>query len=171
MRTLTATLLLVACGTADPDPDTDAATTVVDVSADSFRCITDMTPVRGFYVDNLLGDVDATVAVANDLRGNRFPPGSVVQLVPQEAMVKREPGFSPATNDWEFFFLQVSPEGTTIDTRGRSETVNAFGGNCFECHAPAADFDLICEQDNGCDPLPIGADAFATLQASDPRCR
>lgn len=165
-------LLLVACGTTDPPADTDEtdAVTTVAIGEDSFGCITDMTRVRGFYVDNLLGDVDATVAVANDLKGNTFPPGSVVQLVPQEAMVKREPGFSPETNDWEFFFLNVSADGTTIQTRGKTETINAFGGNCFSCHAPAAEYDLVCEQDHGCAALPIGADQFEALRQADPRC-
>src|SRR5262245_18881500 len=33
-----------------------------DIDAKSFRCITKMTPVRQFYVDNLQGHLDATVA-------------------------------------------------------------------------------------------------------------
>lgn len=169
-------LLLLACASTDADPvdtdtDPDGAAPELVVTEDDFRCITDMTPVRGFYVDNLLGDLDATLAVAKNLRGNRFPVGSVVQLVPQEAMVKREPGFNTLTHDWEFFFLQVNADGTTIQTRGATETENVFGGNCFACHAPAAEFDLICEQDNGCDSLPIGPDQFEALQANDPRCR
>lgn len=77
-----------------------------------------MTPVRGFYVDNLSGDLDATLAVANAADGGVYPPGSVVQLVPGEAMVKRAPGFSPVTNDWEFFELDTSPAGTEIRKRG-----------------------------------------------------
>jgi len=171
MRT-PALLLLAACGTSDPAQDTDErdVATPVTVDAGSFDCITDMTRVRGFHVDNLLGDLDATVAVAEDLQGNVFPPGSVVQLVPQEAMVKREPGFSPPTNDWEFFFLGVSGEGTTIDVRGTTETENVFGGNCFSCHAPAQEYDLICEQGHGCDDLPIGPDEFEAIRQADPRC-
>jgi hypothetical protein len=34
-----------------------------DIDAKSFRCITKMTHVRQFYVDNLLGNLDATLAV------------------------------------------------------------------------------------------------------------
>src|SRR2546421_11287772 len=33
-----------------------------DIDASSFRCITKMTPVRQFYVDNLQGNLDATLA-------------------------------------------------------------------------------------------------------------
>ena len=51
-----------------------------------------MTPVRQFYVDNLLGNLDGTLAAANAPEGAIYPPGSVVQLVPTEAMVKRETG-------------------------------------------------------------------------------
>jgi methylmalonyl-CoA mutase len=47
-----------------------------------------------------------------------YPPGTVIQLVPQEAMVKRESGFAPEANDWEFFFLNVDAEGTEIAARG-----------------------------------------------------
>jgi hypothetical protein len=60
------------------------------IDAKSFRCITEMTHVRQFYVDNLLGNLDATLAVANSATGGTYPPGSVIQLVPGEAMVKRD---------------------------------------------------------------------------------
>lgn len=84
--------------------------------------------------------------------------------------IKRRRGFSPATNDWEFFFLNVSAQ-STIQTRGAAETQNAFGGNCFDCHVKAeAKWDLICEQTHGCDPLPIGADTIQQIQDGDPRC-
>ena len=67
------------------------------IDAKSFRCITEMTHVRQFYVDNLLGNLDATLAVANSPTGGTYPPGSVIQLVPGEAMVKRHKGFNAVT--------------------------------------------------------------------------
>ncbi len=72
------------------------------IDAKSFRCITKMTRVRHFYVDNLRGNLAATVAAANSKVGAVYPPGSVIQLVPGEAMVKREKGFNATTHDWEF---------------------------------------------------------------------
>ena len=63
-----------------------------EVTNETFRCLNDMTPVRHFYVDNLLGNVAETVAVANSANGGTYPEGAVVQLVPAEAMVKREAG-------------------------------------------------------------------------------
>jgi hypothetical protein len=157
---------------ADPAPgSTAAAATAVVVDDSTFQCIREMTPVRQFYVDNLLGDTAGTLAAANAPKGAIYPPGSVVQLVPTEAMVKRETGFSPATGDWEFFELEVSEQGTSIGKRGFAEVNNRFGKNCFACHAPARDpWDFICETDHGCEPIPIDHKMTGALQRSDPRC-
>ena len=89
----------------------------------------DMQPIRGFYVDNLIeGKLDQTVAVAEAGQG-QYPPGSVVQLVPGEVMVKHPKGYSEVTKDWEFFELEVSPEGTTIGKRGvRSNRLHSRRG-------------------------------------------
>ena len=138
--------------------------------AGDFRNLHTMTKVRDFYIDNRLGHLDQALAVANSPTGGVYPVGTIIQLVPQEAMVKREKGFSPTTRDWEFFFLSVSPDGTVIDKRGTSDVVNRFGGNCASCHQAAAPrFDGVCEQDHGCAPLPIGPDVFHAIQESDPR--
>ncbi|TXS95203.1 hypothetical protein FV139_04695 [Parahaliea maris] len=142
-----------------------------EISAETFDCIRDMTPVRGFFVDNLAGNLDATLQVANSPEGGRYPEGSVVQLVPTEVMVKRETGFSPATNDWEFFELEVSPEGSKITARGFVDVVNRFGGNCFACHVKAEpQWDLVCEQGHGCDPIPLTPTMLRAIQKTDPRC-
>ncbi len=138
--------------------------------ASDFRNLHSMTKVRGFYIDNRLGHLKQALAVANSPRGGVYPVGTIIQLVPQEAMVKREKGFSPATRDWEFFFLSVSPSGTEIQTRGTADVVNRFGGNCASCHQGAeARFDGVCEKDHGCAPLPIGDDVFHAIQEADPR--
>src|SRR5215468_1895219 len=105
-----------------------ASGNALDVDAKSFRCITKMTPVRQFYVDNLQGNLDATLAATNSTTGTMYPPGSLIQLIPSEAMVKRDKGFNSATHDWEFFELDVSKDGTEIRKRGFAEVVNRFGG-------------------------------------------
>ena len=89
-----------------------------NIDAKSFHCITEMAQVRQFYVDNLLGNLDATLVVANSATGGTYPAGSVIQLIPGEAMVKREQGSNSATHDWEFFQLDVSKDGTKIQKRG-----------------------------------------------------
>jgi hypothetical protein len=148
-----------------------AAETTQTIDASSFKCIRDLTAVGDFYVDNLHGDVAATVQVASSKNGGIYPPGSVVQLVPTEVMVKREAGFNAATRDWEFFELEVSAEGTGISARGLTETVNRFGGNCFACHIQARpEWDLICGKDHGCDPIPLTPIMITAIQKTDPRC-
>ncbi len=143
----------------------------VNVDDSTFRCVRKMTPVRHFYVDNLLGNIADTLAAANAPNGAVYPAGSVVQLVPTEAMVKREAGFNPATGDWEFFELEVSATGTRIVKRGFAEVNNRFGKNCFGCHAPARDpWDFVCETNHGCEPIPIDRQMTGALQRSDPRC-
>jgi hypothetical protein len=141
------------------------------IDADSFLCLSEMMAVRHFFVDNLLGDLDATIEVAQSTDGGVYPPGSVVQLVPTEVMVKHRPGWNAATRDWEFFELDVSAGGSSIRNRGFVDVVNKFGGNCFGCHIKAeAKYDLICELEHGCDPIPITREVIAGIQAADPRC-
>ena len=160
-------LLAMVCAQAQ----TETSRRPVNVDDRSFRCMRQMTPVRHFYVDNLLGDVAATLAAANAPKGAIYPEGSVVQLVPTEVMVKRERGFSPATGDWEFFELVVNESGSKIAKRGYSEVNNRFGKNCFACHVPArVPWDFICESGHGCEPIPIDRAMTGALQRSDPRC-
>jgi hypothetical protein len=150
---------------------TTAAVEDIVLEADDFVRLQDMTPVRGFFVDNRLGHLDEALAVANDTEGaGAYPVGTIIQLIPQEAMVKRAPGFDARSNDWEFFSLSVSESGTEILSRGGAEVINQFGGSCADCHAAAEpQFDFVCEDDHGCEPLPIGDDVIRSVQASDPR--
>src|SRR3984957_3518846 len=97
------TFLLIAVSAQAADNTSEPQVKVDDTS---FKCITDMTPVRHFYVDNLLGNVDGTVAVAKADRGD-YPEGSVLQLMPNEVMIKQQKGFNPDTRDWEFFYIDV----------------------------------------------------------------
>jgi hypothetical protein len=172
----------VGCSSGDDD-DGDASgttgttdTTAVEdvvVDASDFKPLAEMTRVRGFFVDNVAGDLDGTLVVANDSEGGTYPVGTVIQLIPQEAMIKRAPGFDPGSNDWEFFTLDVTAAGTTIVTRGGSEVINRFSGtSCAGCHSAAEpQFDFVCEDDHGCAPLPVGDDVITAIQNADPRPR
>jgi|TARA_R100001244_G_scaffold47550_1_gene42247 hypothetical protein len=151
--------------------DAVAALPTENITDASFGCISDLTPVDRFFVGNLNGDLDATIAVASAEDGGIYPVGSVVQLVPTEVMVKREAGFNPVTKDWEYFDLDISAEGTKIRVRGADEVKNRFGNSCQDCHVKAApQFDLICKTDHGCDPIPINDVMIRGLQKTDPRC-
>ena len=143
----------------------------IPVTAESFVCLQEMRSVRGFFVANLLGNLDDTVAAAMSPQGAVYPPGSIVQLIPTEVMVKHHKGWNTTTSDWEFFELEVSEQGSKIKVRGTTQVVNKFGGNCFACHQQAEpQWDLICEQDHGCDPLPIPDFLIRWTQRGDPRC-
>lgn len=175
---LATALIFIAACQSDPPPIANAEP-VTDpnrpdalvITEKSFKCIRDMTPVRGFYVDNIAGNLAGTLTVAQSSTGGVYPPGSVLQLFPNEVMVKREKGFSPVTRDWEFFELDVDENGSTILTRGFASVKNRFGGNCFACHVQARpEWDLVCESDHGCTPLPISDLAIHSLQNTDPRC-
>jgi hypothetical protein len=166
-----ATWLLVAailCATLPADAADQAPIPVTD---GSFGCISKLTPVRGFFVGNLSGHLPDTLKVARSKDGGVYPVGSVVQLVPTEVMVKQPAGFNSVTHDWEFFELDVDAHGSTIRKRGFAEVVNRFGGNCFGCHIAARpQWDLICETDHGCAPIPLTTPMIRALQHTDPRC-
>ena len=154
---------------AQQDPtDPDKA---IPVTGDTFVCLNEMHPVRGFFVGNILDKLDDTVAAAMQPEGAPYPPGSVVQLIPAEAMIKHHKGWSAKTNDWEFFELDVSEAGSKIKVRGTTRVKNKFGGNCFECHQKAEpQWDFICEEGHGCDSLPIPDFLIRRFQRGDPRC-
>ncbi|MCE9572891.1 MAG: hypothetical protein K8W52_07020 [Deltaproteobacteria bacterium] len=174
---LAALLLFAACssesapGTADAPaaaPDSPAAEDL-DATAADFECVLHWDQVGPYRVTNKLGHDAKSVALSPT--GGTFPVGTILQIVPTEAMVKRRVGFDAASNDWEFFALDVSASGTTITTRGTTNVVNRFGGNCLSCHAKAMpQFDLVCGTTHGCDALPVSEQTLVDLQNSDPRC-
>lgn len=142
----------------------------LNMSGSDFHNLHTMTKVRGFYIDNRLGHLSAALRIARSGKGGVYPVGTIIQLVPQEAMVKRRKGFNPATRDWEFFFLTTTQQGTMIVNRGTTNVVNRFGGNCASCHLAAqGKFDMVCEHSHGCAPLPVGDDVIAAIQSADPR--
>jgi hypothetical protein len=49
----------------------------LSISEKSFRCMTEMTHIGHFYVDNLVGNLDGTVRVAESTTGGVYPVGSV----------------------------------------------------------------------------------------------
>jgi hypothetical protein len=144
-----------------------------ELAAEDFGCILDWPMVRRFRITNVLGHLDEALAVANaNEPGMRYPVGTVIQLVPGEAMVKRGEGWSPATNDWEFFALDVSAAGTSIRARGGEETESPISGPCFGCHSAAGpDWDYLCETGHGCALLPLDEATILRVQNGDPRCR
>lgn len=148
-------------------PDLD-----LEMKAEDFECITEWTKVGRYRITNKLGFLKEALKVARSKTGGVFPVGTIIQLVPQEAMVKRRKGWNPKTNDWEFFFLKIEDGKTTIVSRGKEEVKNQFGGNCYACHSKAgAQWDLICSDTHGCDPLPFTPEVIEGIQRDDSRCK
>lgn len=142
----------------------------LELEASDFTCIKDGTKVGQFFMTNPLGHLDEAIAVAESKTGGTYPVGTIIQLIPQEAMVKRAEGWKPETSDWEFFLLSVAGDQTTIDARGGSEVENVVG-SCFDCHSMAEpQWDLVCEDTHGCEALPIDDVFIQMLQDGDTRC-
>jgi hypothetical protein len=143
----------------------------LDMSAADFGCMLDFPEVGRFRITNLLGHEAEALAVAASPDGGVYPVGTLIQLVPFEAMVKRRAGYSAASRDWEFFSLDTSgPEAVILD-RGDSGVQNQFGGDCLSCHAKAdPKWDMICQQGHGCDDLPLTPASIKLFQEDDGRC-
>ena len=153
------------------DATVDTAAAPIVVSAADFDCLTGWDKVRRFRIKSVNGRLQEALAVAGSANGGTYPAGTIIQLIPTEAMVKHQPGWSASTRDWEFFFLHIEDNKSVIAARGTDEVVNGFGGNCLSCHNLAKpQWDLVCEQDHGCAKLPFSAELIATMQDTDPRC-
>jgi cytochrome c553 len=156
-------------GTPSTQKDASAATVDFEAQESDFECILDWDKVRQFYITNKVGKLTEALAVAN-AEGGPYPVGTIIELIPQEAMVKRRAGFSPETRDWEFFTLTPSATGTAIASRGTTKVTNILG-SCADCHGKAEPkYDMVCENNHGCTPLGIGTPTIEGLQNSDPRC-
>ncbi|HEU4534290.1 MAG TPA: hypothetical protein VFS00_09240, partial [Polyangiaceae bacterium] len=59
----------------------------VDLTAADFTCILDWPKVRGFRITNKAGPVQPSLDAANQVGTVDYPFGTVIQLVPNEAMV------------------------------------------------------------------------------------
>jgi hypothetical protein len=183
-----AVLLFVACGGAGSSDSADRASTSSSASTSStattssiaplpevaptaadFVNINKMKRVGDHFIGSLNGNLDAALAVARKPKGAVYPVGTVIQLIPTEAMVKRHKGYSPETGDWQFFSLNVSPTGTQIESSGAS-VKNFLGGDCASCHRAAAPhFDFVCEKGHGCAPIGVSDELIASIQKDDPR--
>ena len=51
----------------------------------------------------------------------------MLQLIPNEVMIKQQKGFNPGTNDWEFFALDTDKDGSKIVSRGGQDVNNFLG--------------------------------------------
>jgi hypothetical protein len=142
-------------------------------SEPSFGCILDWPKVRNTRFKH--ADPEKLKEAMRIFRESEpdkeYPVGTILQLVPFEAMVKQPREKFPKSNGWEFFALEVSEAGTKIRDRGDEHVLNLLlGASCQSCHQPASKFDFVCEKGHGCAPLSIDDQKIAELQKGDLRC-
>lgn len=149
-----------------------AAAQELTVTEQTFGCILDWPKVRNtrFKHSDPAKLKEAMRIFRDSVPDKEYPVGTILQLVPFEAMVKHPREKFPKTNGWEFFFLDVSKEGTKIMDRGDSVVNLSQGVTCLSCHQPAARYDFVCEKGHGCAPIPFDDQKLAELQKADLRC-
>lgn len=143
------------------------------ITARSFGCLLDLPKVRNTRIQNPDPDKlrEAIRIFTDSVPDKEYPTGTLLQLIPTEAMVKHERAAFPNTNGWEFFALKVSADGTTILDRGDKVLNTSLKKPCLDCHSPAAKFDFVCEKRHGCATIPVTDLQIAALQSADPRCK
>jgi hypothetical protein len=144
----------------------------IAVSEQTFGCILDWPKVRNTRIKHSDPEKlkEAIRIFRDSIPDREYPVGTILQLVPFEAMVKHPREKFPKSNGWEFFALEVSEAGTKIRDRGDKVVNLSLGAPCLSCHQPAARFDFVCEKGHGCAPLPFDDQKFAELQKADLRC-
>jgi hypothetical protein len=154
-------------------PLTTVSADDVVVTEKSFGCVLDLPKVRNTRIQNPDPEkLKEAVRIFRDSVPNKeYPKGTILQLVPTEAMVKHDRADFPNSNGWEFFALKVSADGTTIVDRGAKVLNGTLKKPCLDCHSPAAKFDFVCEKGHGCAPIPLTDERIAAMQAADPRCK
>jgi len=143
------------------------------ITEKSFGCVLELPKVRNTRIQNPDPEKlkEAIRIFKDSVPDKEYPTGTVLQLIPTEAMVKHDRAAFPKTNGWEFFALKVSAEGTTILDRGDNVLNTSLKKPCLSCHSPAARFDFVCEKKHGCAPIPVTDPQIAAMQAADPRCK
>ena len=145
----------------------------ISVSEQNFGCILDWPKVRNTRFKHADPEKlkEAMRILRDSVPDKEYPVGTILQLVPFEAMVKHPREKFPKTNGWEFFALEVSEAGTKIRDRGDNAVNLSQGVTCLSCHQPAAKFDFVCEKGHGCAPIPFDDQQIAELQKADLRCK
>ena len=107
---LTGVSLCMVCGTLADD---------IAVSEQSFRCINDWPKIRNTHIYNADPEkLKEAIGIFRDsVSDTEYPVGTILQLIPAEAMVKHSRGTFAKSNDWEFFSLDLSATGTRISER------------------------------------------------------
>ena len=170
LRHLITVLLLLALATSAPAKREFVA------QAKDFKCLTDgaQAPGKLFYIFNKHRRLRAKAVRMTETGnlGKGYPRGTILQVFPFEAMVKRGGKYNPGGDGWEFFRLNVTPDGQTeIVSRGEADVANVVG-SCQGCHMKlASKYDGVCEFVIGAAGLHLTDAQVRARQAADPRCQ
>src|SRR5580704_5517353 len=145
----------------------------VVVTAKTFGCLLDMTKVRKTRIQNPDPEKlkEAVRIFRDSVPDKEYPTGTILQLIPGEAMVKHDRAAFPNSGGWEFFALKVTAKVTEITDRGDKVLNTTLKKPCLDCHSPAAKFDFVCEKGHGCAPIPVTDQLIAAMQSADQRCK
>jgi hypothetical protein len=143
------------------------------ITEKDFVCVLNLPKVRNTRIQNPDPEKlkEATRIFKDSMPNQDYPTGTILQLIPTEAMVKHDRASFPNSNGWEFFALQVSADGTKILDRGDKVLNTSLKKPCLECHVPAVKYDFVCEKGHGCATIPVTDQQIAAMQAADPRCK
>jgi hypothetical protein len=160
-------------------PGAPLARPVPELKADDFRCLLDGKKPEGrnffvFHRNKAKLRRAVRMSKTGKIPKRGYPVGTILQVLPFEAMVKRPRGFNPDGNDWEWVRLNVSADGTTaIAAAGKAEVRNVIE-SCEGCHRQIdqrSPHDLVCGFVVGASGLGLTDEQLAAIQASDPRCK
>src|SRR3989442_7128947 len=118
----------------------------IAVSERTFGCILDWPQVRNTRIKHSDPEKlqEAMRIFRDSIPDTAYPVGTILQLVPFEAMVKNPREKFPKTNGWECFALDVSGAGTKIRDRGDNVVNRSQCTTCLTCPQPTAPFDVVC---------------------------
>jgi hypothetical protein len=120
----------------------------VTISDQTFDCIVNWPKIRNTRIKNQdQQSLQKAIHIFQDSVANaEYPVGTILQLVPYEAMVKHSRERFSKTDGWEFFSLDVSGATTKIRDRGDNVVNVAQRVPCFSCHSAAEKYDFVCEK-------------------------
>src|SRR5437764_15345748 len=112
----------------------------VSVSEQTFGCILDWPQVRNTRIRHAdpLQLAEAMRIFRDSVPNVEYPVGTILQLVPFEAMVKHPREKFPKANGWEFFALDISAAGTKVRDRADSAVNLSQGKPCLSGERPPA---------------------------------
>jgi hypothetical protein len=137
-----------------------------DIPAEVLACITGGTKAGHSYIQHPDPAKLAQAVKAYESHSADYPEGTIIRMIPGEAMVKRARGTFTQSNGWEYFALGVTAQGTTVRARGY-EASNGLG-TCQSCHSNAKS-DFVCAS-GGCAAVPLTDERIAQIQMADARC-